>query len=95
MIFGHQKIRQILQNQVKNDKTHHAYLFWGLEGIGKKLVALEFAKMLLCPAGRDGNFCGCCDSCRLVAAGTHPDFQFIEPEIEETEKFSRIKEIGI
>lgn len=96
MIVGHQKIRQIIQNQIKNDKLSHAYLFFGPDGIGKKMVALEFSRALLCLKDLDGRFCSECDSCRLLEAGTHPDFQFIEPEIKETEKFTRrTREIGV
>lgn len=95
MIFGHQKIRQILQNQIKDGNFFHAYLFWGPEGIGKKMVALEFSRSALCLNGSEGRFCSECDSCRLFEAGTHPDFQFIGPEIEETREFSRTKEISI
>lgn len=95
MIFGHQKIRQILQGQIKNDKLSHAYLFFGPEGIGKKGIAEEFGRALLCLNSRSGWFCSRCDSCYSIAVGAHPDFQFIGPESEETEKFSRTKEIGI
>jgi len=107
MIFGHQKIRQILQNQAKDGNLSHAYLFFGPEGIGKKMVALEFSRALLCLNGHDGRFCSECDSCRLFEAGiyphtkqsygvgAHPDFQFIGPETEETRKSSRTREIGI
>jgi DNA polymerase-3 subunit delta' len=59
------------------------------------MVALEFSRALLCLKGSDGRFCPECDSCRLFEAGTHPDCQFIGPEIEETEKSSRTRDIGI
>lgn len=95
MIFGHQKIRQILRNQINNDKLSHAYLFFGPEGIGKKMVSVEFARALLCLRNCNGQFCGECDSCRQISADVHPDFQLIEPADASGEKFNRIKEIGI
>ncbi len=46
-IIGHEESKQILKNDIVNGKVSHAYLFSGIEGIGKKELALEFAKELL------------------------------------------------
>ena len=46
-IVGNEKIKKILENAIKNNKTSHSYLFIGPEGIGKKLIAEEFSKKLL------------------------------------------------
>jgi DNA polymerase-3 subunit delta' len=53
----------------------HAYLFTGPPGVGKRRFAHELAKAQLCESS-DGRFDACdgCQSCLLVAAGTHPDF---------------------
>ena len=58
----------------------HALLITGRRGIGKRRLALHFAKALLCeqPNG-DGSACGRCASCGYVAAGAHPDLRLIEP----------------
>ena len=47
-IIGNDKIKELLKNSVKTNQTSHSYLFIGTEGIGKKQIAREFAKMLLC-----------------------------------------------
>ena len=47
----------------------HAYLLVGQPGAGARAAADAFAAALLCPHGG----CGECRSCRLVAAGEHPD----------------------
>jgi DNA polymerase-3 subunit delta' len=58
----------------------HALLISGPRGIGKRTLALNFARSLLCEAPRtDGLACGACASCRYVAAGQHPDLQLVEP----------------
>lgn len=46
-IIGHEESKEILVSDIQNAKVSHAYLFSGIEGIGKKELALEFAKILL------------------------------------------------
>jgi DNA polymerase-3 subunit delta' len=58
------------------ERPHHAYIFAGPEGSGKSIAAIAFTAALLCPDGG----CGECRSCRLVAAGHHPNVFLVEPE---------------
>lgn len=46
-ILGHDNIKKQLKSDVEGAKVSHAYLFSGIEGIGKKTLAIEFAKKLL------------------------------------------------
>ena len=46
-IIGHEKVKIILQKQIEEDKIGHAYMFFGKEGIGKKCLAIEFAKQIM------------------------------------------------
>ncbi len=56
----------------------HALLFAGPAQLGKRDVALRLAQRLLCEARLpDGDPCGQCRGCHLLAAGTHPDYQFV------------------
>jgi DNA polymerase-3 subunit delta' len=48
VIIGHHKQREFLGAKYKQNQLAHAYLFTGQEGIGKKLFAVEFAKMAGC-----------------------------------------------
>ena len=77
-ILGNDKIKESLINSVKNNKTSHSYLFLGTEGIGKKMIAKEFAKMILCT---DNNkYCDSCKSCIEFDTNNNPDFKIIEPD---------------
>ncbi len=72
-------------------RTAHAYLFSGIEGIGKKLVALEFARMLCCPeyAGEPGHECGTCEK---INRGAHPDV-LIEAPLKGSIRIDRIRNL--
>jgi len=54
---------------------HHAYLFTGPEGSGKRLGMRAFAAALLCPDGG----CGECRACRLATGERHPNMLVLEP----------------
>lgn len=56
-------------------QPHHAYLFSGPEGSGKRLVMRAFAAALLCPDGG----CGQCRACRLAIGERHPNMLVLEP----------------
>jgi DNA polymerase III subunit delta' len=57
------------------ERPHHAYLFTGPEGSGKRLGLRAFAAALLCPNGG----CGECRDCRLALGERHPNMLVLEP----------------
>ena len=68
--------KTILKKALELNKTSHSYLFWGTEGIGKKLIAKEVAKRILC---LEKNMQDCkCKSCIEFDSDNNPDFQLIE-----------------
>jgi len=78
-IIGHERVIEMLKNAIKNNHIFHCYLFTGEESIGKKLVALAFAKTLLCK-GNGLEPCNSCNSCLKFDHFNHPDLELIEPE---------------
>jgi DNA polymerase-3 subunit delta' len=65
----------------------HALLVQGPAGVGQLELAVLLAQAWLCEAAPLGQpaqaGCGVCPSCRMFAAGTHPDFQLLLPEALE------------
>jgi DNA polymerase-3 subunit delta' len=90
-VVGHQRPLQILRRVIETGRMHHAYLFTGMEGIGKRLVALNMAKALNC-AEQAGEACDRCRSCQLIAKGIHPDLILINPTGESI-KIEQIREL--
>lgn len=78
-IYGHERTKRALKNAIEKNRLFHCYLFLGEESIGKKLVALAFAKALLCKSGGTEP-CNRCNSCLKIDSWNHPDLEFIEPE---------------
>ena len=79
-IFGNAPRIAHLKKILDENKFPHAVIFSGIEGIGKRKIAEICAAVLLCENPNDGEPCGTCESCKLMAEGTHPDFYFVESE---------------
>ncbi len=94
-IFCQDKSIGILQRAFTSGKWAHAYIFAGPEGVGKYKTACAWAKLLLCQNPIIGNdfsdSCGSCQSCRLLEAGSHPDFNHIYKELREFTKDGKDK----
>jgi len=48
-VIGQEKVKEIIQRAILNDKIAGGYLLHGIEGVGKEALAFEFAKLLNCP----------------------------------------------
>ena len=88
-ILGNEKNKDILEKSIKSNKISHSYIFWGIEGIGKKLIAKEFAKNILCLEHQEN--CKC-KSCVEIDSNNNPDFQLIQPN-EGKVKIEQIREM--
>lgn len=78
-IIGHDKIKKQLENAITNNNILHSYLFIGEEGIGKKLMAKELAKTILCTSSNDKP-CDICKSCIEFNSNNNVNFQVIDTE---------------
>ncbi|HXV83056.1 MAG TPA: DNA polymerase III subunit delta' [Candidatus Binatia bacterium] len=77
-IVGQQKQLEIVRQALIHRRLHHAYLFVGMEGVGKKTMALALAKAIHCSSAT-GDFCGECADCARIQDGNHPDVRILEP----------------
>jgi len=75
-LIGHKDIVDQLQVRKVNNKWPQAIVFYGPEGIGKKVLAKNLAAEILC---ENKNACGICTSCHQVDNETHPDLFVLRP----------------
>ena len=75
-IIGNNKIKNELIKAFNTNSVAHSYIFSGQYGIGKKQIAIEFAKMILC-LNKDKSPCGECKSCIELENDNNPDFNII------------------
>jgi DNA polymerase III subunit delta' len=84
-IIGHERALESLRSACASDRIHHAWVFAGPRGVGKRTTAVAFGALLLDPttapdlagelAPEPGSHCQ-----RLIEAGNHPDFAIITKE---------------
>lgn len=92
-ILGHAQQKKFLQRYLNAQERPHALLFIGAEGLGKKQLALEFAKTLLCANHSGSDNCEACRLMNLVDGNlSHPDFLCVQRE--QDEKNGRYKDIS-
>ena len=75
---------RLLQNKARPSQ---AILISGPAGVGKRALALAWAKTLLCEAPRDsGDACNECNACHWFGAGTHPDYRELSLQEKENKE---------
>ena len=77
-VIGNEEVKNYIRKNLEQNNILHSYLFLGTEGIGKLLLAKEFAKYILCLEEKTEN-CNC-KSCVCYNGNNHPDFSIINEE---------------
>lgn len=77
-VVGQEHITETLAGSLKAGKVSHAYLFTGTRGTGKTTCAKILAKAVCCLNPVDGEPCGECEACKLIAEGNTTDINEID-----------------
>ncbi|MBN1553771.1 MAG: hypothetical protein JXA11_03430 [Phycisphaerae bacterium] len=85
-IIGQDEAVGRLRTNFSAGRVPHAFLFAGPEGVGRRTTAAALAAELLCESPRTDltgqtSACGTCESCRMLRADAHPDFQLVYKEL--------------
>ena len=75
-VVGQEHVLKALENSIKHNKLHQAYMFSGTRGVGKTTIARVFAKCLNCQKGDMPQVdpCNECTACLEIKAGRHIEF---------------------
>lgn len=90
-LIGNREIKEYLSKASMTGEMSQSYLFVGTEGIGKLLMAKEFAKKVLCLNEEKKDDCAC-KSCKSFEGLNHPDF-YVLNEQGDTIKIEQIREM--
>jgi len=89
-VIGHTDVYARFLNGLGKGKLHHAWLLHGPAGIGKATLGFEMARTYLCETNRysspEHKACGECHACRMMTAGSHPDFLSVERQWDDRKK---------
>jgi len=92
---GNRQQIDFLKSALNKNRLAHSFLLLGAEGIGKKLLAIEFAKFLLCDnPGKDGA-CGKCQSCIKCTANAHPDLHIFSQKEFDWIKIEEMRKLQL
>jgi DNA polymerase III subunit delta' len=82
-LLGHDWAAKLLKQHIVHGDVRHAYLFTGPPGIGRRSLALEFAKGINCLKPTEkGEACGNCRVCLQTSKMQQPDLSIVEPDLE-------------
>ena len=88
---GNKNLISILNGMLNSGHLPHAILIEGADGLGKRTVARELAKSILCMQGN--LYCDTCRSCTLFEAGSNPDFSVLKPNKKNLIAVDEIREV--
>jgi len=92
-LLGHREALALLWGALQRGALHHAYLFEGPQGVGKRTVAVRLAMAANCTGAAEVPPCGVCGPCKQIAAGHHPDVIVLEPEADKATAIISVSQV--
>jgi len=84
--------QQLWTKLINQHHYGHAYLFYGVKGLGKRHLVAHFAARLLCSEA--GEYaCGTCKNCKLLAANNHPDIFYLDSLDDKEISIDKVREM--
>ncbi len=78
-MIGQEWAAELLAQHVARGEMRHAYLFCGPPGVGRRTLALRFAKALNCTQPpQPGQPCGACRTCEQIERMQHADLSVVQ-----------------
>lgn len=90
-LIGQEHVLKPLVNALTQQRLHHAYLFTGIQGVGKTTIARIVARSLNCETGITAQPCGNCSICTDISKGCFIDL--IEVDAASRTKVEDIREL--
>jgi DNA polymerase-3 subunit delta' len=91
-IIGHAALKARLIGNIREGRVAHAQFVIGPRGSGVLPLALAYATYLFCQEPGEGDSCGRCPSCQMMAKLAHPDLNlafpiFLSDKVKTCESF--------
>jgi DNA polymerase III subunit delta' len=86
----------LLRQHIAHDAVRHAYLFVGPPGVGRRTLAIRFARALMCTQPPSpGESCGTCKACQQIEAMQFADLSVVQAESEGAVlKIDQVREVN-
>jgi DNA polymerase III subunit delta' len=92
-ILGHDHVKAVLARLLSRGRLPGALLLTGPAGVGKKKLALEVARTLVCEEpSSEPSSCRRCGACGRSGKGIHPDVFVIEPSTKTAIKIDQVRD---
>lgn len=94
-VLGHEWAETLLAGHIRRGSVRHAYLFAGPPGVGRRSLALAFARALNCEKPPEpGAFCGACRTCQQIERMQNINLSVVQSEREgATLKVDQVREL--
>ncbi len=89
-LLGNERLKEDLQQSLRRGRSAHFYLISGPAGSGRHTLARLLAAGLMCQQPEKP--CGCCEACRKVLSGVHPDYITVDDPEKKTVPVDLIRE---